>query len=164
MVGFLTHLMFFLFVPMFSGWHKSKEANYGTRLWPFFHTYATGYGSHAPPFVLPFMLILIGFAQKSELWQQVMSIPPPPGYGRHAPRLFGPFIFWFLRQIMAILCPPNSSGPGISQPILMLKYLARFPMPSGHLTWAVTYLTPKVEVAYSPYGTFRLFMPPLCPK
>ena len=60
------------FVPMFSGWHKSKNANYGTRLWPFFHSYAVGYGSHVPSFLLPFMRILAGFAPKSELWQQVL--------------------------------------------------------------------------------------------
>ena len=45
------------------------------------------------------MLILVGFAPKSELWQKGMPISLPtatnsamPGYGRHAPRLFGPFI------------------------------------------------------------------------
>ena len=34
-----------IFVPMFSEWHKSKQANHGTRLYPFPHSYATGYGS-----------------------------------------------------------------------------------------------------------------------
>ena len=52
----LTHLVFF-FVPMFSGWHKSEEANYGTGFMAIFPSYAIGYGSHAPPFFLAFMLI-----------------------------------------------------------------------------------------------------------
>ena len=82
--GSWTHLVFFFFVSMFSGWHKSKEAHFGTRFWPFFHSYAIGYGSHAPHFFLPFKVILVGYVQKSELWQQVM-----PSCHRYA-RLWSP--------------------------------------------------------------------------
>ena len=51
------------------------------------------------------MLILVGFAPKSELWQQGNPISLPtassrPGNSRHAPRLFGPFILRFLQQII----------------------------------------------------------------
>ena len=73
-----------VFVPMFSGWHKSKNANYGTRSRPFFHSSAIGHGGHAPPFSMPFMLILVVFAPKSELWQQIT-----PNSHRYA-RLWSP--------------------------------------------------------------------------
>ena len=70
-------------------------------------------------FFLPFMLILVGFAQKSQvLWQQAMPISHRYATlcGRHAPSLFGPFILRFLQQIMAIAVPTkNGPGPGISQ-------------------------------------------------
>ena len=58
------------------------------------------------------MLILVGFAQQIELWQQVMPISLPtatnsamPGYGRHEPRLLGRVILRFLQLIMAIARP-----------------------------------------------------------
>ena len=58
-------------------------SNYGTRLWPFFHSYAVGCGGHAPPFSCPSSLFLVGFAQQSELWQQVM--PNSHRYARLCP-------------------------------------------------------------------------------
>ena len=73
----LTHWRFFsIFVTMFSGWRKSKQANYRTRIWSFFQL-CHSYGSHAPLFFSPSMLILVGFVHKSELWQQVNADVPP---------------------------------------------------------------------------------------
>ena len=136
--------------------YKSKETNYGTRLWPFLHSYAIRYGSHAPHFVLSFMLILVGFAPKCELWQQVvMPISTAlPGCGRRAPHLFGPFML-FLPRIMAIamitmIAMPTKwvTGPGISQPILYsVEYWRGFQCPAGILPGLSMYPTPKLEVA-----------------
>ena len=66
------------------------------------------------------------------------------------------------------LCPPNKSGPGLRQPILMLffKYLAWLPMPGGHLTRAASVPNAQSRGVIGIYGTcFRLFIcHPLCPK
>ena len=64
------------------------------------------------------------------------------------------------------LRPPNGSGPDISQPILMLfKYLAPFPMPSGHLPRAVHLTNAQTRGGI---GTLRYIFAcschPMCPK
>ena len=67
---------------------------------------------------------------------QVMVAMPRVGLGRS---FYGSY-----RKLWRSLCPPNGSGPGISQPIFMLsKYLALFPMPSGRLTRAAN--VPKAQ-------------------
>ena len=78
------------------------------------------------------------------------NFPPfMPGYGRDEPRLFGPFILIINMVLTANYdnhryAHQNKSGPGTSQPILMLfKYLARFP--TGIFPGLLT--TPKPEVA-----------------
>ena len=71
-----------------------------------FLSYAKDYGSHAPPFGSPFMLMLVEFAQESELWRQVMSISH-----RYAPRLFRPFMVWILQEIMAFAMPTKRVRP-----------------------------------------------------
>ena len=64
------------------------------------------------------------------------------------------------------LCPSIKSGPGISQPILMLlPYLAWFPMPSGHLTRASNVPNPRSRGGIGTYGTFfACSRHSLCPK
>ena len=57
-----------LFVPMFSRCPKTKEANYGTMLWPFSHSYAIALVAMCHLFFL-YMLSLVGFGQKRELNQ-----------------------------------------------------------------------------------------------
>ena len=102
------------------------------------------------------------------------NFPPfMPGYGRDEPRLFGPFILIINMVLTANYdnhryAHQNKSGPGTSQPILMLfKYSAWFPIPSEHLTCGLpTYPTPKQSRGgISTYGTFfARLCHPLCPK
>ena len=109
------------------------------------------------------MLILVGFVRKSELWLRFTPISH-----RYA-RLWSPCaaFVWVVYLMNHTANYGNryahhGSGPGISPPILMLfKYLARFPMPSGYLTWSVNVPNAQTRGGIDTlYGTFRLFMPP----
>ena len=117
-----------------------------------------------------FLVLHAYFGQKSELWQQVICQFPTamPRYGRHAPRLFGPFVLYgsYSQKIWQSLHPPNKSGPGRRQPVLILfKYLAWFPMPSGHLTRAANVPNAQSRSGTGTYGTFSACLcHPLCPK
>lgn len=62
---------------MFSEEHTPKQAKLGTRLCPFSHSYATGYGSHAPPFFGPFTPVFVGYVQKSGLCQLIKAFCSP---------------------------------------------------------------------------------------
>ena len=87
----------FFLVPTFSEWHEYSQANYGSRVWPFSHSFGLGYGSHKSPFWVQLVSGLVGFAQKSGLWQQGLAFFPQHSvgmrYGSHKqycmPRSFG---------------------------------------------------------------------------
>ena len=114
------------------------------------------------------MLIVVGFAQKSGLWQQFMPISHRScqvvvamsrvclgrlSYGSHS-------------KLWQSLCPPNKSDPGISQPTLMLfKYSAWFPIPSEHLTRAANVPNAQSRGGIRTYGTiFACLCHRLSPK
>ena len=106
-LGFEPFVCLFV-VSMFSGWHKFKEANNGTRLWLFFHRYAVGYGSHATPFSCPSCLFWSVLRKRATYGTRLCQFTTAtPSYGSHAPRLFGTLILWFLQQMMAIAVPPK---------------------------------------------------------
>ena len=86
-----------VFVPMFSGWHKSKEANYGTRLRPFSRSYAVGNGSHAPPFSCPSCLFWSVLRERANYGSRLCQFPTAlPGHGSHAPRFVWDVYLMFL--------------------------------------------------------------------
>ena len=117
------------------------------------------------------MLILVGFAQKGELWQQVMPISHR--YARLRPPCAA-FVWAVHLTVLTAdynlpqsLCPPIKSGPGISQPILMLLSIWR-----GSQCPEASY--PGIQRTQSPkqrwhtcrhlWYIFRLFMPPPVPQ
>ena len=126
----LTHWRFFsIFVTMFSGWRKSKQANYRTRIWSFFQL-CHSYGSHAPLFFSPSMLILVGFVHQSELWQQVNADVPPLCQAMVAMRrvCLGRPSYGSDSKLWQSPCPPNWSGPRCKSRFLCcFKCFARFP-------------------------------------
>ena len=124
----LTHLVFF-FVPMFSGWHKSKEANYDIRLWLF--------SSVMPKIMVAMRHHLV--RRSCLCWSSLRKKANSGGrlcrfLTAMRPVCLGRSWYGSYRKLWHLLCPPKGSGPCISQPTLMLfKYLARSQCPASIL-------------------------------
>ena len=108
---------------------SNKQANYRTRIWSFCQL-CHSYGSHAPLFFSPSMLILVGFVHKSELWQQVNADVPPLCQAMVAMRrvCLGRPSYGSDSKLWQSPCPPNWSGPRCKSRFLCcFKCFARFP-------------------------------------
>ena len=112
------------------------------------------------------MLISVGFAQKSELWQHVVPISHRSCQVMVAMSrvCVGGISHDSVSKLWQLLCSPNKSGPGISQPILMLCS-AGFPMPSENLSGAANVPNAQSRGGIRTYGTiFACLCHRLSPK
>ena len=114
------------------------------------------------------MLILVGFARKSELWQQVMPISHRSCQIMVAISgvLFGTFNLWFLQQIMAIAMPTTQVRSMCkSTDFDAVMYSAWFPMPTEHLTRAANVPNAQSRGDVGTYVHFSLvYATPCAPK